>query len=44
MLDRFGWWKAAGGSLMGEDAKVADAILFLNEQWIQEQSNGEVKE
>jgi hypothetical protein len=44
MLERFGYWKASGGgSLMNEDAKMADAILFLNEQWIEEQSSGEVK-
>ncbi len=45
MLERFGYWKASGGgSLLEEDAKTADAILFLNEQWIEEQENGEVKE
>jgi hypothetical protein len=45
MLERFGYWKASGGgSLLPEDAKTADAILFLNEQWIEEQKNGEVKE
>jgi hypothetical protein len=45
LLERFGYWKAAGGgSLMNEDAKVADAIFFLNEQWLKEQDNGEIKE
>jgi len=45
MLERFGYWKAAGGgSLLQEEAKVADAILFLNEEWRKEQDSGEIKE
>jgi hypothetical protein len=45
MLERFSYWKAwGGGSLMQEEAKTADAILFLNEQWNKEQKDGEVKE
>ncbi len=45
MLERFGYWKATGGgSLMNEGAKVADAICFLNEQWIEEEKNGEIEE
>ena len=45
MLERFTYWKlAGGGSLMTEESKVAEAILFLNEQWLEEERNGEVKE
>jgi len=45
MLERFSYWKASGGgSLLHEEAKAADAILFLNEQWREEQDNGEIKE
>jgi hypothetical protein len=45
MLERFGYWKATGGgSLLHEGAKVAEAILFLNEEWRKEQDNGEIKE
>jgi len=41
MLERFSYWKASGGgSLLQEKAKTADALLFLNEQWIEEQKNG----
>jgi hypothetical protein len=44
MIERFSYWKAAGGgSLMHEEARVADAVLFLNEQWNEEQINGESK-
>jgi hypothetical protein len=44
LLERFSYWKSAGGgSLMNEHAKVADAIVFLNEQWLEEQDNGEIK-
>jgi hypothetical protein len=44
MLERFSYWKAAGGgSLMNEESKVAESIYFLNEQWIQEERYGEVK-
>jgi hypothetical protein len=43
-LERFGYWKATGGgSLLQEDAKVADAILFLNEQWMEEERHGEAE-
>ncbi len=43
-LERFGFWKASGGgSLLQEDAKVADAILLLNEQWIEEERHGETE-
>jgi hypothetical protein len=45
MLERFSYWKASGGgSLMQEEARTADALLFLNQQWIEEQNNGEIKE
>jgi len=45
MLERFSYWKASGGgTLLEEEARTADAILFLNEQWIEEQKNGEIKE
>jgi hypothetical protein len=44
-LERFTYWKGLGGGpLFDEDARVADAMLLLNEQWIQEQQNGEIKE
>jgi hypothetical protein len=44
MLERFSCWKAAGGgSLMSEEAKVADAVLFLNEQWKKELDDGEIE-
>jgi hypothetical protein len=44
MLERFNYWKACGsGSLMQEEAKTADALLYLNEQWIEEHNDGEVK-
>ncbi len=42
MLERFTYWKLSGGdSLLAEESKVADSILFLNEQWIEEQKDGE---
>ncbi len=45
MLERFSYWKrAGGGSLMTEEAKAAEAMLFLNEQWIEEQQHGETKD
>jgi hypothetical protein len=45
MLERFTYWKLAGdGSLMREEAKMADALLFLNEQWLEEEKHGETKE
>jgi hypothetical protein len=45
ILERFTYWKAAGGgSLMQEEAKMADALLFLNEQWLEEEKHGETKE
>jgi hypothetical protein len=45
MLERFTYWKASGGgSLLAERAKVAEAILFLNEQWLEDERNGEIKE
>ena len=45
LLERFSYWKlAGGGSLMNEEAKVAEAILFVNEQWKEEEKNGEIKE
>ena len=45
MLERFTYWKlVGGGSLMQDDAKVADALLFLNEQWLEEEKHGEIKE
>jgi hypothetical protein len=45
MLERFTYWKlSGGGSLLAEDVKVADAVLFLNEQWLEEERNGEIKE
>jgi len=43
MLERFSYWKICGGSLMDEEAKVADSILFLNEQWVKEQHDGETE-
>lgn len=43
-LERFMYWKSAGGGrLFEEDAKLADAVLLLNEQWVEEQENGETK-
>lgn len=45
LLERFMYWKSAGGgSLLDEDATVADAMLLLNEHWMEEQKNGEIKE
>ena len=44
-LERFGIWKLSGNaSLMNEEGKTAEAMLFLNELWIEERNHGEVKE
>jgi hypothetical protein len=45
LLERFTYWRASGcGSLFDTEARVADAMLLLNEQWIEEQENGEIEE
>jgi hypothetical protein len=45
MLERFSFWKlAGGGSLMNEEARVAEAVLFLNEQWMEEERDGKTEE
>jgi hypothetical protein len=42
MLERFSLWKrAGGGSLMKEESKVAEAMLFLNEHCMEEKKHVE---
>lgn len=43
-LERFTYWKRAGeGSVFEEEARVADALLLLNELWIEEQKSVEAE-
>jgi hypothetical protein len=40
-LEKFRWWKLTGsGPLWEMDAKCADALLLLNEEWQKEMENG----
>ena len=42
-LEKFRLWiTAGGGALWDIDAKCADAILLLNEEWHKETENGKV--
>ena len=45
MLEHFRYWKlAGGGSVMNEEARIADAIMYLNELWMEEEQNGQTEE
>jgi hypothetical protein len=40
-IDQFFYWKSCGGDLWSLDAKSADAILLLQEEYAKEKNNEE---
>lgn len=40
-LEQFRWWKQCGGGLWHIDAKVADAVMALEQAWQMEKQRGE---
>jgi hypothetical protein len=39
-LEQFRWWKELGGNVWSMEAKSADAVLLLEQEWRTEMQNG----
>ena len=42
-LEQFRWWKELGGNVWAMEAKNAEALLLLEQEWRTEMQNGKVE-